>query len=446
MNLALLLLGPGNLHKSRWYITALGTLLFLVGLFIAIDASDTVTLITLEAFGWVLAAMGLAKLAFSLLAGGGGMPSMFCFQGILYVVLGVAIADFPQHSGNAVPWLFGLALLLNGLYQLLSALVIRYPNWVWFLVSGIGHLLFGGLLFYDWKGAIGWVVPLFLGGGLILMGLTTLRSALRLGRYMRGHDVERSEMAVRYFLDFHVPGRFCKQYLAFDPVAPPTVNEEHGDLLVHVWSPAIVTQSDINANLVTRYVAARDSEGKYAVGHSALELSPDVYISHCDGDPTAFDTEEEVWQTLRSKDVSGVFVPSFEEEIRIRNGLLLDKHKEGAAHPAFNEELRTYVPPSGTVRFKNFSPGQLRTFWAMYSTVTDYNFTNRNCSVAVALALEVALMGSLDTGQRFRTLLSLLTNRDLWVAHFIRWKAREMVWTPGIMLEYAVALQRVVEG
>ena len=38
-----------------------------------------------------------------------------------------------------------------------------------------------------------------------------------------------------------------------------------------------------------------------------------------------------------------------------------------------------------------------------------------------------------------------MMNKDLWVAHFIRWKAREMVWTPGMMLEYAMALQRVVE-
>ena len=64
--------------------------------------------------------------------------------------------------------------------------------------------------------------------------------------------------------------------------------------------------------------------------------------------------------------------------------------------------------------------------------------------VAVALALEAALMGSLDTVRRFRTQY-LLTNKDLWVAHFIRWKAREMVWTPGMMLDYVVALQRVVE-
>lgn len=421
MNLAMLLLGPGNLHRSRWYVTALGTLLFGVGLFIVIDASDTVTVMTLEAFGWVMAAMGLAKLALSVLAGGAGMPSFYSFQGVVFVVLGIAIADFPQQSENAVPWLFGLALLLNGLYQALSSLIIRYPNWGWFLASGIGHLLFGGLLFFEWKHAVNWVVPLFLGGGLILIGLTTLRTALRLGSYLRHHEGKAAETAVRYFLDFHVAGRFRRQYLAADPIAPAGIGQPHDDLLVHVWTPTTVANVDTDPNLVNRYVAARNNEGKFTVGHSALEMGPDLYISHCDGDPTAFDTSEEVWQTLRSKDVPGVFLPSFEEEIK------------------------TYVQPSATIRFRNFNVDQIRTFWAMYRNVTAYNFTNRNCSVAVALALEAALMGSIRTRHRFRAFLSLMMNKDLWVAHFIRWKAREMVWTPGMMLEYAVALQRVVE-
>lgn len=416
----MLLLGPGNLRKSRWYIIFLGAFLISSGLFIVIDASDTVTLIGLEAFGWVMVVMGLAKMAFSILASGGGMPSLYVVQGVVFVIIGISIAEFPDQSGNALPWLFGLALILNGLYQAISALVIRYPNWKWFLTSGAGHIIFGGILFFEWKQAISWVVPLFLGGGLILIGLTTLRTALRLGRYI-AREGDDPVMAVRYFLDSHVAGRFRKQYLAADPVSQSDAGRECGDLLIHVWTPTTVAGLERDPNLVGRYVATQDNNGKYTVGHSALELNPDIYISHCDGDSTAFDSGDEVWKTLRSKDVPGVFLESFEEEIK------------------------TYVLPSATIRFRNFNKGQLRTFWALYRQVPDYNFTNRNCSVTVALALEAALMGSLDTGRRFRTLLYLLTNKDLWVAHFIRWKAREMVWTPGMMLEYAMALQRVVE-
>jgi uncharacterized membrane protein HdeD (DUF308 family) len=421
MNLAMLLLGPGNLQRSRSCLIALGALLLATGLAIVIDASDTVTVITLEAFGWVMVAMGLFKLALTVLAQSGGLPAFLGFQGLVYIILGIAIADFPSESGNAMPWLFGLALLLNGLYQASCALVIRYPLWGWLLTSGIGHLVLGGLLFFHWKQAAGWVVPLILGVGFVMMGLTILRTALRLGRYLRGRE-DGAGMAVRYFLDFHVPQRFRRHYFPSEPEVPREAGQPCGDLLVHIWTPTTVAGVDRSLSPVSRYVAARDREGKFAVGHAALELAPDVYISHCDGDPTAFENGDAMWQTLRSKDVQGVFLPSFEEEIK------------------------TYVQPSVTFRFRNFSEGQLRTFWALYRAVTDYNFTNRNCSVAVAMALEAALMGSLSTKSRLRTLLSLMTSKDIWVAHFVRWKAREAVWTPGLMQEYALALHRVVEA
>lgn len=421
MNIALLLLGPGNLRHGRRFLAILGVILLAAGLSIVIDASDTITLITMEGFGWVMVALGLTKLAFTMMAGG-GMPSIFGFQGIVFVVMGLAIGEFPMESRNAVPWLFGVAMLLNGLYQAVSAVVIRYPLWGWFLISGIGHLVFGGLMFVDWKHAITWVVPLFLGAGLIVLGLSILRTALRVGRYLEGEKGWTPETAVRYFLDFHVPGRFHKKYLPREIPSASETGTPHGELLVHIWTPTTVAKVDPDANPVSRYVAARDTEGKYSVGHAALEMSPDVYISHCDGDSTAFDSGNEVLETLRSKDVPGVFLPSFEEEIE------------------------TYMQPSVTVRFRNFREDQLRTFWAVYRSVTAYNFTNRNCSVAVSLALEAALMSSADGGNRIRTLLSLMTNKDVWVANLIRWKAREMVWTPGMMLDYALALQRVVEG
>ena len=421
MNLALLLLGPDTLYKSRRYFIVIGCLLTLIGLSIVIDASDTVTLISLEAFGWVIVVIGLARMAFSIMSGGGGAPSFYNFQGVLFVILGFAIADFPHQSENAIPWMFAIVMLMNGFYQSFSSLIIRYPNWGWFLVSGIAHLIVGGLLLFEWKHVVYWVVPLFLGAGITLMGLTILRTTLRLGRYLKGSQAGASEASVRYFLDFHVPGRFRRNYPMADPVEPPDVSSTHGDLLVHIWTPTTVAKSQVNPNIISRYVMAQDNDGKFAVGHSALEMEPDVYISHCDGDPTAFDTGDEVWKTLRSKDAPGIFISSFKEEIS------------------------SYVLPSASIRFRNFNAEQLRTFWAMYRSVDCYNFTNRNCSVVVALALEAALVGTFRKGKRLRRILYLLTSKDLWVAHFIRWKAREAVWTPGLMLEYALALQRVVE-
>ena len=420
MIIALLLLGPGDLRKSRWFLAALGVLLVVTGAVLALHASDIVTEICLEAVGWITVVIGLGRIAFFLL-GIGGRHWLPCVQGAALVALGFALADFTPESGHAIPWLFGLALLLNGLYQALSAIVIRYPRWGWFVAIGGAHLVVAALLFFRWRSAITWAVPAALGLGFALLGVSALRTAARLNRYMKDASRDQADAAVRYYLDVHVARRFRGRSVAPAPVAPPDVGAPHGDLLVHVWTPITVAGVNRNPNIVSRYVAAQDKAGKFAVGHSALEMTPDVYISHCDGNPDSFDSTDEIWQTLRSKDVPGVFLPSFEEEI---------------AH---------YMEPSATIRFRRFNASQLRHFWSAYRVVTDYNFTNRNCSVAVAMALEAALLGSLASTRWLRSFYSLLTNKDLWVAHFIRWKAREMVWTPGLMLDYARALERVWE-
>jgi uncharacterized membrane protein HdeD (DUF308 family) len=421
MGLAWLLLGPGNLRHNRLGLFFLGSVLLLCGILIFVDASDTVTQLTLEAFGWVLVAIGLFKLAFSVIGAGGGMSALLGFQGIVYIVLGYAIADFSENAGNAVPWLFGSAFLINGAYQIVSALIIRFPLWGWFVISGVIHLGLGAFMFLEWKQAVEWVIPLMLGFGFAVLGILTLLTAFRMGRYLTDGGWDAGK-ALQFYLDFHVPTRFRKGYFTFSGVEEAEPPKEHHDLLVHIWTPTTVAGVPDRHTLMSSYIVARDPEGKFTVGHSALELPPDVYISHCDGDPTAFDSSEEVWQELRSKDVSGVFLPSFEEEVK------------------------TYMDPSVTVRFRRFNAEQLRAFWASYRVNPAYNLTNRNCSVAVALALECSLMGSMSRHRSLQGLLRLLSEKDLWVAWFIRWKAREMVWTPGLTLDYTLALHRLVES
>ena len=127
MNLLWLLLGPGNLRQGRWALTLLGGLLVLLGLMFFLDSLGMVTELALEAFGYILVVLGLFRTAFAIVGTGGGMPVRFAAQGLALMLLGIGVADFPDTSNQAVPWMFGVAFLVNGIYQFLTALVIRYP-------------------------------------------------------------------------------------------------------------------------------------------------------------------------------------------------------------------------------------------------------------------------------------------------------------------------------
>ena len=47
--------------------------------------------------------------------------------------------------------------------------------------------------------------------------------------------------------------------------------------------------------------------------------------------------------------------------------------------------------------------------------------------------------------RRNTVLLRLLANPDLWLAAVLRARAESMTWTPGLVLDYARAIRRVVE-
>jgi hypothetical protein len=76
---------------------------------------------------------------------------------------------------------------------------------------------------------------------------------------------------------------------------------------------------------------------------------------------------------------------------------------------------------------------------------TTYNLAVRNCSVCIAMALDMALLGCL--GGKFMAVrfLKLLFDKDLWLASFIRKRAEDMVWSPGIVRDYAEAMNRLIE-
>lgn len=421
MNLILLLLGPGNLRRRRWVLICQGIFLVILGLLILTDWSDALTDLTLLALGYLLLVLGLLKCAFAVLTAGSESSPIFWIQGAVFLVFGWGVVLFPYHSSLLAPWLLGLALVLNGLYGILSALITRHPSWRWILATGMVSVGAGCAILLKWRDAADWVLPVLLGLGILVSGLIALHAAVRLGRYISPGGTLDPDHLMGYYLDFHVPKRFRRWARPATPEAPAALADSNKELRVHVWTPSTVAKADQARFNLMRYVVAQDADGKITVGHAAVEMPPDLYISHCDYGPLAFGGAGHVWDTLRSKDVPGIFLPSFEEE------------------------LKTYVQPSVTFRFRAFDPVQLATFWESYRKDTTYNFTNRNCSVSAVAALEAALLGSLAHRGNFSGWLDLLLSGDLWLAQFLRNKAREAVWTPGMVLDYTRALHRLVE-
>ncbi len=206
------------------------------------------------------------------------------------------------------------------------------------------------------------------------------------------------------------------------PEQEPAEEAERDVVIVHVWTP---TGHMVSLNHgVSRYIAARDAKGVISTGHAALELPPDVYISHYPGQeidrsPSDF---SRVLRATAENDAPGVFQPSYVEE------------------------SADWCPSTSEVRLVGLNTTAVRAFWAQYRLDLTYNLTNRNCSSVVAKALDAGLDGVFeDRARSFLFVLRLVFSVELWVAGMLRHRAAAMAWTPGLVLDYARAVSALVE-
>ncbi len=163
--------------------------------------------------------------------------------------------------------------------------------------------------------------------------------------------------------------------------------------------------TSLRQRAINRYIAAIDGNGVISTGHAALEMSPDLYISHypaaeIDRNPDEFS------RTLRAtadNNVPGRFLPSYEVE------------------------SAEWCPSTVQVEIKNIDAARLRAFWKHYRANDTYNLTNRNCSSAVADALDAALEGVYREHRWpvFRALQAIVFP-ELWAAGLMRKRAESM--------------------
>jgi hypothetical protein len=114
--------------------------------------------------------------------------------------------------------------------------------------------------------------------------------------------------------------------------------------------------------------------------------------------------------------------------------------------PSYAEEAAGWCESNARITFRNYDPVCLQEFWNSYRQDETYNLTNRNCSSTVAHALEAALVGAL-TRQPLSSMvfLRMIFSSEFWIACKIREQAEAMAWTPGLVRDYARALNAIAD-
>ncbi len=171
-----------NSLKEEWvWFLALGIGLVVISM-IALGAAFWVTMGAVAVFGVLLVIAGIAQTVSAFWSPRWRGLLVHMLTGILYLVVGYIVVDNPLESAVALTLLIASFLIVMGVFRIVVALLERFHNWGWCLLSGCVSGLLGILILKQWPSSGVWVIGLFLGIEMLFNGVAWIMMADTLRR------------------------------------------------------------------------------------------------------------------------------------------------------------------------------------------------------------------------------------------------------------------------
>ena len=166
-NASLLEIG-GVQHKWGWLLV-LGISMVVLGT-IALFITPAATIGTVLVLGWLLVVSGVVETIQSFRMRRWGGIFLHLIGGVLGVLVGLLIVTHPVAGALAWTLLFAAFFTIIGIFRLVAAVRLKFPNWGWAAFDGAVTLLLGVLLWIDWPGSGLWFLGFAVGVSLLLRG------------------------------------------------------------------------------------------------------------------------------------------------------------------------------------------------------------------------------------------------------------------------------------
>jgi len=171
----------GHLKSSWWWLLLLGILLVFSGL-VALLFPILTNVAAMIVLGVILIVTGIAVVVSAFWAGKWGGVLLQLLIGIIYVVVGLQIADMPVKAGVVMAVFVAGFFIVAGAFRIAAALTVRFPNWGWALLNGVVTLLCGVVIYRHFPECALWVVGLLVGMEMLFNGLSWIMLALAIRR------------------------------------------------------------------------------------------------------------------------------------------------------------------------------------------------------------------------------------------------------------------------
>lgn len=412
LKLGLFLIGARSFSASAHYALMGGLLLIACGFLGVIVLDDRGVRVGLAILGLGLAIRACVYVGGLILHSGLTVAPLIL--SLLFLLVSLVWMAAPVIGARPAAVALAVAFTIDGLSRLPLIALVRFERW------RDGVLLASGELLLAWVLASEWLIPAYKSLAL-LFGIALCvsgHSLLRLALLMHNGGPSGS-------LHDFLTGDLRSWHREMPKGRRPECEKQSASLAVrlYIWTPKFAVAGSTSWPLVDRYLMTFGEGGKPSAGHAALGIDSDLYLSHWPVSEISAGIRDlpHVFYSGRDKDMPGLFPPSY----------------------AF--ECEDWIPADQCIEFRTRNADAVRAYWNAYRQNTAYNITDRNCSIVVANALELALEGHLHTRHPWLRLARLLVHPALWQASYLRSRAHHMCWTPGLVLDYANLLKQVVE-
>lgn len=157
-------------HKEWGWYMALGIVLILSGIY-AIYAGEAATLASVLVLGLVLLIAGVAQIIGAFVARGGGHVILALLVGLLDIVVGAMLLQHPGIGALTITLLLAALFVFGGIYRIVTALWLQFPQYGWVALSGVVSFILGVLLWMQWPLSATWFIGFAVGVNFIFAGV-----------------------------------------------------------------------------------------------------------------------------------------------------------------------------------------------------------------------------------------------------------------------------------
>ncbi len=181
-----------NYMQTHWRLFQFEGIFFILLGFAAIIVPQFFSVFIVIFLGWLIVIGGITQISRALFFPKVPGFGLWLSLGILQLIVGFLLIADPIAGVLTITMMIVLFFAVEGVIKIYMAWMMRpLPHWDYVLVSGVTALMLAAVMLLFWSETPQWILGLFLGINMIMLGVAMLKMGLRHKTQVEGSRIGR---------------------------------------------------------------------------------------------------------------------------------------------------------------------------------------------------------------------------------------------------------------